>query len=107
MPSKRGKLAGAPEPVQRTFLFSDIVSSTAIRDEYVRRHGKVQGNAKYLKEVLEPHDRRVKEGVAAFGGEVVSGEGIPTSWPFRTNGRPSSAPWRSRSRSSGIRSLSR
>jgi hypothetical protein len=49
-------VAGAPEPVLRTFLFSDIVSSTAIRDECVRRHGKVQGNDKYRQEVLEPHD---------------------------------------------------
>ena len=75
MPSKGRKAASAPEFVLRTFLFSDIVSSTAIRDEYVRRDGRVQGNEKYRREVLDPHDRRVKEHFETFGGEVVSGEG--------------------------------
>ena len=62
MPSK-GRRPAAAEPVLRTFLFSDIVGSTAIRDAYVRRHGKVQGNARYRREVLEPHDRRLQEQV--------------------------------------------
>jgi formylglycine-generating enzyme required for sulfatase activity/class 3 adenylate cyclase len=75
MTSKGDKPAGAPELVLRTFLFSDIVSSTAIRDECVRRYGRVQGNEKYRREVLEPHDGRLKERFEAFGGEVVSGEG--------------------------------
>ena len=73
--SKGPAQAGSSELVLRTFLFSDIVSSTAIRDEYVRRYGRVQGNEKYRREVLEPHDRRVKEHVVAFAGEVVGGEG--------------------------------
>jgi len=68
-----------PELVLRTFLFSDIVSSTAISDAYVRRDGRVQGNGKYRREVLGPHDRRAKERFATFGGEVVGGEGVKTA----------------------------
>lgn len=55
-----------PELVLRTFLFSDIVSSTTISDAYVRCYGRVQGNRKYRREVLEPHDRRAKERFKAF-----------------------------------------
>src|SRR5712691_4290128 len=75
MPSKGRMSAEGPEPVLRTFLFSDIVSSTAIRDDFVRRHGKLQGNEKYRQEVLEPHDRRLKERFETFEGRVISGEG--------------------------------
>jgi class 3 adenylate cyclase len=75
MPSKGKKPSRAREVVLRTFLFSDIVSSTAIRDAFVRRHGRLQGNEKYRQEVLEPHDRRLKDHFEAFEGRVISGEG--------------------------------
>lgn len=75
MPSKGRKPARVREFVLRTFLFSDIVSSTAIRDDFVRRHGKLQGNEKYRREVLAPHDLRLKERFETFEGRVISGEG--------------------------------
>ncbi len=83
MPSRGGKLTKAREPVLRTFLFSYIVSSTGIRDEYVRRHGTVQGNEKYRQEVLEPHDRRLSRQFTAFDGEVRNGEGDSYFVTFR------------------------
>ena len=42
-----------PERVLRAFFFIDIVSSSAIRDAYLQRHGGKQGNEKYREECLE------------------------------------------------------
>ena len=66
MSMKGRRPTGEPELVLRTFLFSDIVSSTAIRDAFVRRHGRLQGNEGYWQQVLEPHDQRLKERFEAF-----------------------------------------
>ena len=75
MSMKGRQPTGEPELVLRTFFFSDIVSSTAIRDDFVRRHGRLQGNERYRQQVLEPHDHRLKERFETFEGGVVSGEG--------------------------------
>ena len=41
------------ERVLRAFFFSDTVSSSAIRDAHLQRHGGKQGHEKYREECLE------------------------------------------------------
>ncbi len=62
------------ERVIRTFMFTDIVKSTDIRDGCIRQHGE-EGNQLYDDEVLLPHDEILNRLVQQFGGEVVTTHG--------------------------------
>lgn len=56
--------------VVETFLFSDIVKSTEIRNRLTRESGAHQGNERYRKEILDPHDERVERLAKAQEGKV-------------------------------------
>lgn len=72
---RKSKMAGDSRRVVMTFLFSDIVSSTDLRNHFIRSEGEVRGNERYRKEVLRPHDERMEGYIRAHDGEVVSTSG--------------------------------
>jgi hypothetical protein len=57
--------------VHKTFLFTDIVSSTDIRAAFLREFGDI-GNKYYDEIVLLPHDEVLNRVIAEFDGTVVS-----------------------------------
>lgn len=71
----RRKAARDADRVVRTFLFSDIVGSADIRNQFTQRWGQRQGNERFREEILGPHDERIERCVRAHGGEVVSTAG--------------------------------
>lgn len=60
--------------VLKTFMFTDIVKSTDIRDAYIREFGD-KGNKIYDDEVIKPHDEILNRPIAQFQGEVISTSG--------------------------------
>jgi formylglycine-generating enzyme required for sulfatase activity/class 3 adenylate cyclase/energy-coupling factor transporter ATP-binding protein EcfA2 len=71
----RKKPAAKAERVVKTFLFSDLVRSTEIRNNIIQKWGMRQGNERFRKLVLRPHDRRIEKCIRACNGEVVSTSG--------------------------------
>ena len=60
--------------VIKTFLFTDIVKSTDIRDACIREFGD-KGNKIYDDAVLKPHDEILNRLIAQFQGKVISTAG--------------------------------
>jgi len=76
-------MAGQSEPVLRTFLFSDMVSSTDIRVEYRRKRGDLKGEKDFLGQVQGLHNQRIDECILNSNGEVMTTEGDSYVVAFR------------------------
>lgn len=57
-----------------TMVFTDLVGSTAIKNQF-EGSSREERNRRYLEEVLLPHRQRVEAHLARYGGRVVKTEG--------------------------------
>ena len=55
-----------------TFMFTDIVSSTVLRDTFVVRFGEHDGNTFYRERLLDPHNKRIRGFIAKHRGFEVA-----------------------------------
>ena len=67
----------------RTFLFSDIVSSTAILNRLKATLGDYEGEARYLENIRAPHNARLEACFERSGGEVFYSAGDSYGVAFR------------------------
>lgn len=58
-----------------TFMFTDIVGSTMLRDTLIATHGDGEGNRLYRERILEPHNQRIRELLAKHDGFEVKTNG--------------------------------
>ena len=56
--TKRGTIE--PPVGNITFMFTDIVGSTALRDSLVAEYGESDGNRQYRERFLDPHNERIR-----------------------------------------------
>lgn len=68
--SRRQQMTGKAERLLRTFMFTDVVGSTTIRHDYIRRFGTVEGNRLFRHTVLRPHDGRLERIIRQTGTTV-------------------------------------
>lgn len=66
-----------------TIMFTDIVGSTELRDRLVLEFGEAQGDARYRRLVLDPHNTRIRGVLSHHGGFEVktNGDSFMASFP--------------------------